>query len=271
MQKIIEALQELWQYRELLYNLVLRDLKVRYKNSLLGVFWSWLNPLLMMLVFTFVFNVMQGAAIRDFHIFVLSGLLPWNFFSGAIMGGIPSIVGNGHLVKKVYFPREILPLSVVLSGLVNFLIALPVLFLLAMISGVELNAWVLLLPVPILIETIFAMGIVLFLSTLDVFYRDTHMLMDVGILAWFFMTPIFYSVQQLPAEAHLLGVAFAPQRLLFWFNPMASIINTYQDLIYNGALTRIDFLARTGVTALVVLILGYAFFLRFRGRFGEEV
>ena len=268
---MLKALKELWQYRELIYNLVLRDLKVRYKNSLLGVLWSWLNPLLMMLVFTFVFNVMQRSPMRDFHIFVLSGLLPWNFFSAAVMGGLFSVTGNSHLIKKVYFPREILPISTVLSGLVNFIISLPVLFLLALISGVPLSAWVLLLPLPILVQTCFTIGFVFFLSTLEVFYRDTHMVMDVGILAWFFLTPIWYSVQQVAETATLLGVQFSPRRLLFWLNPMASIINTYQDLVYYGQLTTWDFLARTAITALIVLVLGYAFFLRFRGRFGEEL
>jgi ABC-type polysaccharide/polyol phosphate export permease len=268
---MIEALRELWDYRELIYTLVVRDLKVRYRNSVLGVLWSWLNPLLMMLVFTFVFNVMQGADRPDFHIFVLSALLPWNFFSGAVLGGIPSVVGNSHLIKKVYFPREVLPISVVLSGLVNFLISLPVLFLLTILSGIELTPWVLLLPIPILVETTFALGVVLFLSTLEVFYRDTHMLMDVGMLAWFFLTPIFYPIEQLPMQAELFGWSFNPRVWLFRLNPMASIINTYQDLIYRGAPTALDFLARTAVTALLVLILGYGFFLRFRGRFGEEV
>lgn len=268
---MLAAIKDLWAFRELLYNLVVRDLKVRYRNSLLGVLWSWLNPLLMMLVFTFVFNVMQNSPMRDFHIFVLSGLLPWNFFSGAVMGGIYSVVGNAHLIKKVYFPREILPLSVILSNLINFIVGLPVLFVLALVSGVELSPWVLLLPLPILVEVIFATGIVLFLSALEVFYRDTHMIMDVGMLAWFFLTPIWYSIAQLPEQAQIFGWVFSPQRVLFWLNPMASIINTYQDLIYNGALTSLDFLARTLLTSVLVLVLGYAFFLRFRGRFGEEL
>lgn len=268
---MIEHLKELWQYRELLYNLILRDLKVRYKNSFLGIIWSWLNPLLMMLVFTLVFNVLRGSAIPNFHIFVLSALLPWNYFSGAVMGGISSIVGNGHLIKKVYFPREVLPLGVVLSNLVNFVIALPVLFILTWLSGIPLTGWVLLLPLPILVGTIFAIGMVFFLSTMEVFYRDTHMIMDVAIMAWFFVTPIFYPVEQLPAQAHLFGVAFDPRLWLFRLNPMASIINTYQDLIYRGAATAPDFLLRTAVTACLFMIFGYGFFLRFSKRFGEEV
>ncbi len=268
---MIEHLRELWQYRELIYNLVLRDLKVRYKNSFLGIVWSWLNPLLMMLVFTLVFNVMRGSATPNFHIFVLSALLPWNFFSGAVMGGIHSIVGNGHLIKKVYFPREVLPLSILLSNLVNFLIALPVLFILTWVSGVPLRGWVLLLPVPILVQSIFALGIILVLATLEVFYRDTHMLMDVGMLAWFFLTPIFYPVEQLPEQARLLGIVFNPRLWLFRLNPMASIINTYQDLIYRGAPTATDFLLRTAITACLFLVFGYWFFLRFSKRFGEEI
>lgn len=265
-------LKELWSYRNLVYNLVARDLKVRYKNSILGIIWSWLNPLLMMLIFTFVFGVLyKGADIPNYHIHFLSAQLPWNFFSGAVMGGIPSIVSSGHLIKKVYFPREVLPISGVLSNLINFLMALPVFFILAIASGVMPTTYVLLLPIPIVIEVIFATGIVLFLSTLEVYYRDTHMLMDVGMQAWFFITPIIYPMTSLPTEVTLLGITFNPQVWLFRLNPMASIINTYQDILYNGTLTAPDFLARTAVTALLFLIFGYWFFRHHSAKFGEIV
>jgi ABC-type polysaccharide/polyol phosphate export permease len=187
------------------------------------------------------------------------------------MGGIPSIVGNANLVKKVYFPREALPISIVLASLVNFLISLPVFFILALVSGVWPTRYVLFLPLPILIEAIFATGIVLILSTLEVFYRDTHMAMDVGMQAWFFLTPIIYPVKSLPEQVTLLGLTFNPQVWLFRLNPMASIINTYQDILYYGTLTSVDFLARTAVTAVVILIFGYWFFRHFSGKFGEVV
>ena len=265
-------LKELWDYRDLVYNLVARDLKVRYKNSILGIVWSWLNPLLMMLIFAFVFGVLyERTDIPNYHIHFLSAQLPWIFFSGAVLGGIPSIVGNAHLIKKVYFPREVLPLSIVLSSLVNFVIALPVFFLVAAIPGVMPTRYVFLLPIPILIEVIFATGIVLFLSTLEVFYRDTHMLMDVGMQAWFFITPVIYPMKSLPTEVTLAGITFNPQVWLFRLNPMASIINTYQDILYNGTITSLDFLARTAVTALAILIFGYWFFRRHCGKFGEIV
>jgi lipopolysaccharide transport system permease protein len=265
-------LKELWTYRDLVYNLVSRDLKVRYKNSLLGIVWSWLNPLLMMLIFTFVFGILfEREDIPNYHVLFLSAMLPWNFFVGAVMGGIPSVVGNSNLIKKVYFPREVLPLSVVISSLVNFLIALPVFFILAIISGVVPTSQVLFLPIPILIQVTFCIGIVLILSTLEVFYRDTHMLMDVGIQAWFFLTPVIYPIKTLPEQVTLLGLTFSPRVWLFRLNPMASIINTYQDILYYGTITSLDFLARTAVTALLVLVFGYWFFRRFSGRFGEIV
>ncbi|MBN2005298.1 MAG: ABC transporter permease [Anaerolineae bacterium] len=269
---MLKNIKELWNYRELVLNLVVRDLKVRYKNSVLGVVWSWLNPLLMMLVFSLVFGFLwKREDIPNYSIFFLSALLPWNFFTGSVMGGIPSVVGNAHLVKKVYFPREVLPIAVVLSNMVNFLVALPVFFLLALILGQRITPWVLLLPIPILIQVIFSVGIVLILSTLEVFYRDTHMLMDPVIQAWFFVTPILYTVSSLPAQAKLLGITFNPRLWLFRLNPMASIVNTYQDILYHGTLTQFDFLMRTAVTALAILIFGYWFFRRYSKKFGETV
>ncbi len=265
-------LKELWAYRNLVYNLVSRDLKVRYKNSLLGIIWSWLNPLLLMLIFTLVFGILlKRQDIPNYHILFLSAMLPWNFFVGSVMGGIPSVVGNANLIKKVYFPREVLPISTVLANMVNFLIALPVFFAIAMISGIMPNQYLLFLPIPILIELIFAIGITLILSTLEVFYRDTHMIMDVAMQAWFFLTPVIYSVTSLPTQVTLLGVTFNPQVWIYRLNPMASIINTYQDILYKGTLTSVDFLSRTAVTALIILIFGYWFFRHFSGKFGEVV
>ncbi len=269
---MLSNLKELWAYRDLIYNLVRRDLKVRYKNSLLGIVWSWLNPLLLMLIFTFVFEYwLVDKSTPNPHIRFLSALLPWNFFVGAVMGGIPSVISNSHLVKKVYFPREVLPISVVLSNLINFLMSLPVLFLLILISGAPLTERVLLLPIPIFIEVMFAIGIVLFLSTVEVFYRDTHMLMDVGMQAWFFLTPIIYTISSLQEQVTWLGITFNPRVWLFRLNPMASIVNTYQDILYFGELTALDFLSRTAVTAAIILVFGYAFFRHYSGRFGEAV
>ncbi len=263
---------ELWQYRGLVRNLVVRDLKVRYRDSALGIIWSWVNPLLMMLVFTAVFNFLFiQSELRNYHVFLLSALLPWQFFSDSVIQATGSMVGSAHLIKKVYFPREAIPVSIVLSNLVNFVIALPVFFGLALISGANVSPWVLLLPIPILVQVIFSLGICLILSTLNVFYRDTAIIMSVVIQAWFFLTPIFYPITHIGEEMMILGVTFNARLWLRRLNPMASVIASYRDLLYWGTYTGFDFLLRTAVTSLVVLVIGYLVFLRYSPRFGEEV
>jgi ABC-type polysaccharide/polyol phosphate export permease len=171
---VLAHLVELLRFKDLIRNLVVRDLKVRYKNSVLGILWSWLNPLFMMAVYTVVFTVMQpsgsvGIPARRFPAFVLVALLPWNFFSGAVSQSVNVIVDNANLVKKVYFPREILPLSVVLSNLVNMGISLMVLFPMLLVFQVPLTTWALLLPVIILLQCCFVTGVALLCSTLNVF------------------------------------------------------------------------------------------------------
>lgn len=265
-------LAELWLYRELLLNLTVRDLKVRYKNSVLGIAWSLLNPILMMMVFTLVYTVMLGQSNRrDYAAFILCGLLPWNFFSASIMGGVGSVVNNGYLIKKVYFPRAVLPTSIMLSNLVNFLVALPVYFVLAWLLGVRFTPYVVFLPVVLLVEMIFIQGMSLLLSAMNVFYRDVQQIMEVIILAWFFLTPVIWDVSLLPASRVILGVEVPVQRLTYILNPMASIIATYRDILYYGRPIGWDFFLRTAITALIVLLIGFFVFNRLKGRFAEEI
>lgn len=278
MMSLGDRLHELITYRELIRNLVIRDLKARYKNSVLGFLWSLANPLLMMLVFTIVFTVMiPNYNIQKFPVFVLCALLPWNWFSTSIMGSIQSIVGNASLVKKVYFPREVLPLSVVLSNLVNFLLALVVLFGMILAFRVPVTPWIMLLPVIILIQFLFTLGLGFILSTVNVFYRDTGVIMDVVLLAWFFLTPIFYPIDILPTQRVVLGLNLDIHRLIRWVNPMASVIDAYRTILYGmpdgspPGPPALDFLSRTLVTALVVLGVGYLFFVRYSRVLGEEV
>jgi lipopolysaccharide transport system permease protein len=269
-------LRELWAYRDLIANLVARDLKVRYKNSLLGILWSLLNPLLMMLVFTFVFQTLAGSSdLPAYPAFILSGVLAWNLFSASVTGATNSIVGNAHLIKKVYFPREVLPISVVLSNLVNYLLALPVYFVLALALGRSLTGWVLFLPAVILVQLTFTLGISFILTTANVFYRDTQIVMEVVLLAWFFLTPVFYPIMQVAPQGVRIGglilSSFDAQRWLRILNPMASIIASYRDVLYWGVRPGLDFFVRTAATAFIFLVVGYFIFLRFSPVFGEEI
>lgn len=262
----------LYHYRMLIYNLVLRDLKSRYRNSVLGFVWSLLNPLAMMIVFTIVFSVlMPNNQIENYPIFLLCGLLPWNFFTATIMTGTNSIVANGNLVKKVFFPREVLPLATVLANLVNFLLALVVLFAVLLIFRMPWSPWLFLLPVVILIQTAFSLGIVFLLSTMQVYYRDTLIVLDVVLLAWFFLTPVFYSTNILPVTYTVAGVELPVSRLMYTLNPMASLINMYRDILYWGYRTDPDFFWRTSITAFGILAVGYWVFTRHSGDFGEEI
>ena len=265
----------IFQYRELIYNLTLRDLKVRYKNSVLGIFWSLLNPLLMMIVFTVVFTIMapvRSGAVENFPVFILCALLPWNFFAASVIGSTTSIVANSGLIKKVYFPREVLPLATILANLVNFLIALVVLFsLLAIFFHIRLTIWLIYLPLVVTIQVVFTMGIGFFLGTMNVFYRDTQQIMDVVMLAWFFVTPIFYPIEILPRSYELFGVTVDVWRLVPIINPMASLVAAYRVIMYSGAPPALDFLARTALTAAVFFFIGWLIFHRYSWRFAEEL
>lgn len=258
-------------------NLVIRDLKVRYKSSVLGFFWSLVSPLLMMVVFWVVFGLWMGQGGKAFHVFVLVAILPWNWFSAAVAGGINSIVGNAALINKIYFPREVLPISLVLSELVNFLLAVPVLLAITWASGIAPTRHVLWLGPIIAVQGVFTLGVVLILATANVYYRDTAIIMNVVLTAWFFLTPIVYPMGNLDAmHVSIGGAEVSAMRLSYILNPMASLVSSYRVALYGseiGPPGRPDllFLGRTAATAAATLALGYWVFLRHSGRFGEEV
>jgi lipopolysaccharide transport system permease protein len=270
-------LAELWAYRHLVGNLVLRDLKVRYKNSVLGFAWSMAGPLMMMVVFWVVFGKLQGARFQGFHVWVLIGILAWNWFSVSLNVGAGSIVYNAGLINKVYFPREVLPISVVLSEMVNFLLALPVLFVMLALAGKWPTLFVAWLPLIIAIQFCFILGLAFLVATGNVYYRDTAVILEVVLLAWFFLSPIIYRYEDLTSIVHLPGgLAVQSSRLMYMLNPMASLMASYRDALFGSpvgppAAPRLDFLLRTAVTSLVILAFGYWAFARHAGRFGEEV
>lgn len=261
---------QLIAYRDLVRNLVLRDLRVRYKNSVLGFFWSLLNPLLMMAILTVVFTVMVRIAdVQRFPLFILTGLLPWNFLTVSLIVSTRSIVDNASLIKKVYFPRETLPLATVLSELVHFFLALVVLFALLPLFGVSFTPWMLLLPLLMLIQSVFIVGLALFLSTLNVFFRDTQTIMGVATNAWFFLTPIIYPLSTLPQDFRVGTLTLNVQGLVMTLNPMASLVTCYRRVILEGAPPAFDLWSRTLIVAVLSLLVGHFVFNRYSRLFGE--
>lgn len=273
----LQKLKEAFRYHYLLKNLVVRDVKVRYKNSVLGILWSLLNPLLMMLVYTILFTILiPNNNIRLFPIFILVGLIPWNFFSNTIMTGTGSVMSNSSLVKKVHFPRILLPTSSLLSELVNFLLSFIVLIIFLYVAGIGLTIYALWVPV-LIIQMIFMQGIIQILSPIQVFYRDVMMVLNVALMAWFFLTPVFYPFEQLGDSATIMGVTFDPAVVMRWLNPMPSIIDGYRTVLWGtvgstgpGSMDPI-YLLRTFLTVLPVLILGFIVFNRLEPTFAERL
>jgi ABC-type polysaccharide/polyol phosphate export permease len=257
---------EVWAYRDLLINLVRRDLAIRYRRSALGFLWSFLNPLLMMLVFYIVFRVVRPLQVRNYPLFVLCGLLPWNYLTGALSGAVRSITGNANLIDKVYFPREILPIAVVISNLINFLFSLAVFLPLAYLLGARFSGWTLLLPAIILVETLLILGLALLAAALNVSFRDTEIVLDVALTAWFFLTPIFYELELLPNQ--VLGVDV--WRLVYTLNPMATLVTDYRYiLLYQYPVIRHTLISLA--TGVVLVAAGWAFFRAKSPTFSEEV
>ena len=275
---MIASLAELFQYKDLVENLVLRDLKLRYRNSVLGFLWSLVNPLLLMLVFTVVFTVMlPNWSTPHYPIFILCAVLPWNFFNTSIMGAITTISGNGNLIKRVYFPRETLTISSVLANFVNFCLSLIVLILLILLFRMPITVWALYLPLIMAVQVLFILGVALLLATVNVFYRDTTVIMEVLMQAWFFLTPVVYPMERLPESGQILGISLSIRRLAYILNPMASIIASYRSILYGATdgsppvPPGLDFFSRTALTALGVFLIGYLIFTRYSRRFAEEV
>lgn len=273
-----ENLGNAFGYRYLLQNLIRRDLKVRYRNSILGVLWSLLNPLLMMLVFSIIFGkLITREDIRQFPVFFLVGLLPWHFFSNSLIAGTASIIASDSMVKKIYFPRELLPTSATIVNLVNFLISLLILVIFLYISGLGLTVYALWVPVLLVIQFLFTLGLVLILSALNVFYRDVIMVVDVILLAWFFMTPIIYPLEWLGNTTQILGITLNPAVVLRWLNPMASLVDGYRTVLWgtmgsSGAVSMDPaYLVRTFITALVIFVVGYSLFSRLQHLFAEKL
>lgn len=271
--------REIGQYRYLLQSLVVRNLKARYKDSLLGVLWSLLNPLALMIVFTVVFSVLSGgAAPRQYPVFVLVGIIPWRFFAGSLMATSVSLTESSGLVKKVYFPRELLPIASLLTELVNFLLGFLILIVFLYVFGLGLTPYVLWVPLILLTQLVFTLGLGLVLSAMTVFYRDVLMILDVVLQAWFFLSPVFYSFETLFGEtATLLGVTFNPTQAMRWINPMASIIDGYRTVLWgtvgSQGPTSMDptFMLRTLVQSLIILVIGYYIFVRSEPLLGEKL
>ena len=257
----MNVFEELYHYRELLKTNVQKEIRGKYKGSFLGVLWSFLNPLLMVLVYAIVFPYLMRVQQEHYLIYLITGIIPWIFFTTVVTSGCNCVWINGGIIKKVYFPRSILPISVVCAGLVNFLISCIVILLFLIFGGVGLSfniIWVIPLA---LIQSLFSLGLLFILSAINVYVRDIEYIVQFFINLLFYATPIIYNVEMLPDKF----------RQLLMFNPMAHFINQYRNIFYYKAMP--DFLSMLFMLCLsiIMLVIGYCIFKKLEKGFAEEV
>jgi lipopolysaccharide transport system permease protein len=244
---------EIWEYRELLYFLVWRDLKVRYKQTALGILWAIIQPLMTMVVFSIFFGRLAKLSSDDvpYPIFSFAALVPWTLFSNGLTQATNSIVSSSNLIKKVYFPRLIIPMATVLAGVVDFLLAFGVLIILMMIYGIYPTVNVLWLPVFVLITVISSLAVSLWLSALNVKYRDVKYIIPFITQILLFATPIAYS-------SRLLG---EPWRTLYSLNPMVGVVEGFRWALL-GTATQPGLMAAVSAAASMILLISGAFYFR---------
>ena len=267
---MIRHFVELARYRDLLFWLAAKEIKVRYKSPILGFLWTLLVPLLTSLILWLVFTyvVPMPAARYPFFLFLIVGTFPWNFFSLSLSSATMSVLESGALIKKTAFPRAVIPLSIVAANLFNFLLSLVVVIGIILVSGYPLSPWLWLLPVAVGLEVLLTTGVVLLVSGLQVRYRDVKYLTEIGLLFWFYLTPIFY-----PLDLVLRG----PRILqgLYLLNPFVSIIELYRFTLLGAApgapISHMLTLGMAAAASLGVFVVGLLVFRRHEPAFADWV
>ncbi|NIS81732.1 MAG: ABC transporter permease [Anaerolineales bacterium] len=249
---LVEELQALFRYRDLIFQLVARSVKVRYKRSILGVAWTMMNPLLTMGVLTLVFSKLFNFNSSDYALYVLSGLLIWNLFAQSTTAAMGDLIWSGGLLGRVFVPKTVFAISALGTGLVNFILALGAYVLIAWIIGTKIPLTVFLLPIPIFLVSLFTLGVGLVLSTAAIYFPDTVPMYEVFLTAWLYLTPVIYPVELLPQGL---------QRIL-QFNPLYPLLTTFRAVLVEGQLPDGSSLLISSITALGMLSLGWWIFTR---------
>lgn len=257
----MDIFKEIYSYRAMIASMVRRELKGRYKGSVLGVLWSFLNPLLQLVVYTVVFSYIMRSGIEDYYVFLFVALIPWIFFSSSVTIGASCIRAQKEMVNKIYFPREILPISLVTGHLVNMFYAFVVVFAILLISGkgIWIKALVY-LPFVIVTEYFFTLGLTFIVSAITVYFRDLEYITGIVVMAWQFLSPVMYDVEMVPEGMF---------RKIFELNPMVPVIVNYREILYYKTLPDCRYLAMGAMYAVAFLIVGFGVFRVMQKRFSE--
>lgn len=258
MNKVKKYIENFKKYRYLLYQLVVNDIKIKYRRSILGIIWSILHPLMMMVVFTIIFSALFKSDIPYFAVYVLTGRIIWDLYSQSTASAMQSIVGNDALIKKVYVPKYIFPLAKCCFSLVNTLLSLIALVVVAIFTGgVKLTPALFLLPLPLLYTFLFAIGISFILAAYTVFFRDLEHLYEVLLTAWMYFTPLFYPVKIIPENL----------RFIVELNPIYNTLDMFRDIVMYGQFPTLQQHATSLIVSVVSLLIGLVVFHRRQDRF----
>lgn len=259
---MLTDIKNIWNFREMVFELTHRELRGKYKGSVLGFLWTYINPLMQILVYAFVFSQIFSSGIEKFHLYLIVSMFPFNFFTGGVIQGLGSIRYQGDLVKKVYFPRQILPIVSLTVNFVNLLISFGIIYSILLVSGwgIDLKIQMWLIPV-MLIEYVFALGLALLLSAVEVYFRDIEHIVSVLMMVWMYVTPMFYSIEIIP-EKFLK---------FFYCNPMLYIISMYQQILYYKVAPDLTYMLRGLIFAISFFIIGSIVFKVMEKRFAEEL
>lgn len=252
--------KNLYDYRELLKSNVKKEIRGKYKGSFLGVLWSFINPLLQTIVYTIVFSVIMRSTMDYYIIYVITGIIPWNFFTTVISQGTNTILINGGIIKKVYFPREIMPISITTSGLVNFFISNVIIVFFCIFAGLGLSVYILFVPIIAIIQYILTLGCIFILSSVDVYIRDTEYIVNFILNLAFYGTPVLYATSM-----------FANWEWLLNLNPLTHILNAYRAVFYYKTLPDMKMLLIIAVFSVILCFIGYKIFKKLERGFAEEL
>ena len=273
MTEIINQIKALIQYRHLVWDLAIKDIKVRYRSPILGFLWAILVPLIMVFIFKFVFSTILKARVEGcpFFIYLMTAIFPWTYFSSSLNAATESIFTNRELIKKTYFPRQIIPVSVVLASMINFLPALVVMFIIIAFFRMQFTFLIIMIPVIILIQTIFTIGLALIVSSLQVVLRDIKYIVQLLLMAWLYLSPGFYSLSM---------VANVSERFLKFYilNPIVGLFSLYRIALLKGFVKTLPPGANiyvlsvwTIVVSIATLLFGFLVFKRYESRFSDFV
>lgn len=255
MLSIIKEVRDVFKWRELLWQMVGREVKARYKQSILGYFWVILNPLAQMLVMTFAFSIIlriptNSASNIPYSIFLFTALLPWNLFANSLSSACGSLVGSASLITKVYFPRTILVISTVIAKIVDFSFALIILVIYMVVYQIPININILWVIPIFFIQQIFTLGLSLFFAASNLLYRDIQYLLSLLLTLWLYLTPVIYPADIVPSQ----------YKFLFQLNPMAVIVNAYRQVVLGGSNPNLTSISIAFLVSIITLLLGFSYF-----------